>query len=135
MLSLRDRMGEEEGLIPRESRNPGAEPGNVVHWVTHARRRGLGMWAWLFHRVSAVMLIFLTVLHVTANQFGYIVPGGRLVTIDLLVFVGSFHLYNGVRVMLVEFTGWAARNEDKLFIVVLAATLITIVAWIIIVGP
>jgi len=134
MLSLRDYLGEQEDRVPRESRNPAAKPGNVVHWVTHARRRGLGMWAWLLHRVSAVTLIVLIVLHVMANQFGFIVPGRRLVTIDLLLFVGSFHLYNGVRVILVEFTGWAARNEDRLFIVVLAATLITIVAWIVIVG-
>ena len=128
-------MDEEERRVPRESRNPGAEPGNIVHWVTHARRRGLGMWAWLLHRVSAVMLIALTVLHVMANQFGVIVPGRRLVTIDLLLLVGSYHLYNGVRVILVEFTGWAARNEDRLFIAVVVATLATFIAWIMVVGP
>lgn len=128
-------MGEKKDRVPRESRNPGAEPGNVVHWVTHARRRGLGMWAWLLHRISAVTLIVTTVLHVMANQFGFIVPGRRLVTVDLLLFAGSFHLYNGVRVLLVEFTGWAARHEDRLFVAAIAATLITFVAWIMVVGP
>jgi succinate dehydrogenase/fumarate reductase cytochrome b subunit len=119
---------------PREVRNPSARTGNVVHWVTHARRRGLGMWAWLLHRVTAVMILGIGILHVLKNQFGVLVPGGRLVTIDLLIFPGVYHALNGVRVILVEAFDWAAVNEDRLFIGVLALTFLFIFYWTAVVG-
>jgi succinate dehydrogenase / fumarate reductase cytochrome b subunit len=106
----------------------------VVHWVTHVRRRGLGMWAWLLHRVTAIMILGVAILHVLKNQFGVLVPGGRLVTIDLLIFPGVYHALNGVRVILVEAFDWAAVNEDRLFIGVLALTFIFIVYWTAVIG-
>jgi succinate dehydrogenase/fumarate reductase cytochrome b subunit len=125
---------EDDRRRPREVRNPSARPGNVVHWVTHARRRGLGMWAWLLHRVTAIMILGIAILHILKNQFGVLIPGGRLVTIDLLVFPGVYHALNGVRVILVEAFDWAAVNEDRLFIGVLALTFIFIVYWTAVVG-
>jgi succinate dehydrogenase / fumarate reductase cytochrome b subunit len=106
----------------------------VVHWVTHARRRGLGMWAWLLQRVTAVMLMVIIILHILKSQFGVRVPGGRLVTIDLLILPGVYHALNGVRVILVEAFDWAALNEDRLFIGVLALTFIFMAYWIAVVG-
>jgi succinate dehydrogenase/fumarate reductase cytochrome b subunit len=123
---------EAERRRPREVRNPSARTGNVVHWVTHARRRGLGMWAWLLHRVTAIMILGIAILHILKNQFGVLIPGGRLVTIDLLVFPGVYHALNGVRVILIETFDWAAVNEDRLFIGVLALTFI--VYWTAVVG-
>ena len=125
---------EEDDRRPREVRNPSARTGNVVHWVTHARRRGLGMWAWLLHRITGLMILGIGILHVLKNQFGVLVPGGRLVTIDLLIFPGVYHALNGVRVVLVEAFDWAAVNEDRLFIGVLALTFIFIVYWTAVVG-
>ena len=128
-------MGEEnEKGLPREAANPAARPGNTAHWVTHARRRGLGMYAWTLQRVTAILLVALAAVHVLANEFGYIIPGGRLVTVDLLLFSGSYHLLNGVRVILVEAFGWAALNEDRLFIGVLGLTTAFILWWIAAVG-
>ncbi len=69
-------LNEEEDFAPREVRNPAARAGNVVHWVTHARKRGLGMWAWILNRVTAVTIIFSTILHVLRNQFGVLTLGG-----------------------------------------------------------
>jgi succinate dehydrogenase/fumarate reductase cytochrome b subunit len=125
---------EKEKRRPREVRNPSARTRNVVHWVTHVRRRGLGMWAWLLHRVTAIMILGVAILHILKNQFGVLVPGGRLVTIDLLIFPGVYHALNGVRVILVEAFDWAAVNEDRLFIGVLALTFIFIVYWTAVVG-
>lgn len=125
--------GDEKGL-PREAKNPAAKPGSVAHWVTHARRRGLGMYAWALHRVTAMLVIVLAFLHVLANEFGYIIPGGRLVTVDLLLFFGSYHLLNGVRVILIEASGWAARNEERLFVAVAVLTLAFVFWWAVAVG-
>ncbi len=125
---------EDSKLRNMETRNPSASPRNVVHWVTHARRRGLGMWAWLLHRITAVLILMAAALHVMKNQFGLLVPGGRLVTIDLLLFSGVFHALNGVRVILVEAFDWAAVNEERLFIAVLGLTFLFIVYWTAVVG-
>ena len=92
------------------------------------------MWAWLLHRVTAIMILGIAILHVLKNQFGVPVPGGRLVTIDLLIFPGVYHALNGVRVILVEAFDWAAVNEDRLFIGVLTLTFIFIVYWTAVVG-
>ncbi len=92
------------------------------------------MWAWLLHRVTAIMILGIAILHVLKNQFGVLIPGGRLVTIDLLIFPGVYHALNGVRVILVEAFDWAAVNEDRLFIGVLALTFIFIVYWTAVVG-
>jgi succinate dehydrogenase/fumarate reductase cytochrome b subunit len=119
---------------PREVRNPSAKTLNVVHWFTHSRRRGLGMWAWLLHRITAIMILGVAILHILKNQFGVLVPGGRLVTIDLLLFPGVYHALNGVRVILIEAFDLAAANEEQLFIGVLALTFIFIVYWIAVVG-
>jgi len=127
-------LEDEKKQIPRETANPAARPGSMAHWVTHARRRGLGMYAWALHRLTAVLVIVLAILHVLANEFGIIVPGGRLVTVDLLLFSGSYHLLNGVRVILIEAFGWAAKNEERLFMGVIGLTLAFILWWIIVVG-
>ena len=92
------------------------------------------MWAWLFHRITAVMLLVILSLHILKNQFGVPVPGGRLVTIDLLIIPGTYHALNGIRMILVEAFDWAAVNEDRLFIGVLALTFIFLAYWIAVVG-
>lgn len=127
-------MSDEESVFEPEVRNPSASPKYVVHWITHARKRGLGMWAWILHRVTAVLISIGAILHIMRNQFGYIIPGGRVVTIDLLLFPGVYHALNGLRVILVEAFGWAAENEDRLFIAVIAATLLFIFYWIATIG-
>ena len=125
---------EEDGPKQRDVRNPSASTRNVVHWVTHARGKGLGMWAWLLHRITGIMLLGIISLHILKNQFGIHVPGGRLVTIDLLIIPGAYHALNGVRVILVEAFDWATVNEDRLFIGVLGPTLIFLAHWFVVVG-
>jgi succinate dehydrogenase / fumarate reductase cytochrome b subunit len=102
--------------------------------VTHARKRGIGMWAWILHRVSAMIILLSVLLHVLRNQFGFITPGGKLVTIDLLVFSLAYHSLNGLRVILIESSGWAAKHEDTLFWAVVTATFVLIFTWILTVG-
>ena len=125
---------EKERFVPSEVKNPAARPKYVIHWITHVRRRGLGMWAWLLQRLTAVLALFGAVFHILAYQFGYRIPGGRLVTLDLLLFTMIYHMFNGIRVMLIETFGWAAKREDKIFLGVILATVVTIAFWIYKVG-
>jgi succinate dehydrogenase/fumarate reductase cytochrome b subunit len=114
-----------------EHRSSSASPKNIVHWVTHARKKGVGMWAWLLHRVTAIITLITVSSHVLKNQFGYIIPGGRLVSIDLLVFALTYHTLNGLRVIFIESSEWAAIHEDSLFWVVISITIVLIFSWII----
>ena len=125
---------ESERLIPEEPKDDSVNPKRIVYWVTHARKRGASMWAWVLHRVTAIIILVAVVFHVLRNQFGFITPGGRLVTIDLLVFALAYHTLNGVRVILVETWGWAADRADPLFWIVIVSSLIFILSWLYFVG-
>lgn len=92
------------------------------------------MWAWILHRITAVIALVVVVLHILRNQFGIITPGGRLVSIDLLVFSLTYHTLNGARVIIIEIFGLAAEQADNLFWAVITITLLVIAAWIAIVG-
>jgi succinate dehydrogenase / fumarate reductase cytochrome b subunit len=127
-------LKKENDSIILKTRDASTSPKNIVHWVTHARKRGVGMWAWLLHRLTAIVALMGIIFHVLRNQFGYITPGGRLFSIDLLVFALSYHTLNGIRVILIELSGWSAKNEDKLFWLVIILTFLFILGWIFTVG-
>jgi succinate dehydrogenase/fumarate reductase cytochrome b subunit len=92
------------------------------------------MWAWLLHRLSAVILIVAGILHIMDNQFGFIIPGGDFVTVDLLVFSFAYHTLNGVRVILIESVGFLAKYEKTLFYLVIISTLVFMLWWALVVG-
>lgn len=127
-------MQEEDEFTPFEPKDSNISPKNVADWIYHSRGRGVSMWAWLLHRLTAVISLFVVVLHILRNQFGILTPGGRLVSIDLLVFSLTYHTLNGARVIIVETWGLAAEKADTLFWVVIGLTLVTISAWLIVVG-
>jgi succinate dehydrogenase / fumarate reductase cytochrome b subunit len=129
-----DNMTGSEDQITSESRDPASSSRNVINWVTFSRKRGLGMWAWLLHRLSAIILIVTGVLHIMDNQFGFIIPGGDFVTVDLLVFSFAYHTFNGVRVILIESVGFLAKYEKVLFYLVVLATLVFMFWWAYAVG-
>ena len=123
-----------EDQAPSENRDPASSSRNVINWVTFSRKRGLGMWAWLLHRLSAVILIVAGILHIMDNQFGLIIPGGDFVTVDLLVFSFAYHTLNGVRVILIESVGFLAKYEKTLFYLVIISTLGFMFWWALVVG-
>ena len=123
-----------EDQAPNENRDPASSSRNVINWVTFSRKRGLGMWAWLLHRLSAVILIVAGILHIMDNQFGFIIPGGDFVTVDLLVFSFAYHTLNGVRVILIESVGFLAKYEKTLFYLVIISTLGFMFWWALVVG-
>jgi succinate dehydrogenase / fumarate reductase, cytochrome b subunit len=127
-------MTESNDQAPSENRDPASSSRNVINWVTFSRKRGLGMWAWLLHRLSAVILIVAGILHIMDNQFGFIIPGGDFVTVDLLVFSFAYHTLNGVRVILIESVGFLAKYEKTLFYLVIISTLVFMLWWALVVG-
>ncbi len=84
--------------------------------------------------MSAIILIVCGILHIMDNQFGFIIPGGDFVTVDLLVFSFAFHTFNGVRVMLIESVGLLAKYEKALFYLVILGELVFVFWWAFTVG-
>jgi succinate dehydrogenase / fumarate reductase cytochrome b subunit len=131
MIELGSR---DEELEPVEPRDEAINPRNVVDWVNFSRKRGTSMWAWILHRVTALLTVVVLGLHVLRNQFGVITPGGRLVAVDLLLSLVVYHGLNGVRVVVIEVWGLAADEADRLFWGVIGLTLGFLAWWLIYVG-
>lgn len=81
-----------------------------LRWGEHDPHRRantpLGMWAWLWQRISALLIIVLLVLHITmpykaAIQF-------------LLLLVVTFHATLGIRVILLDFNLVSVRYHKAL---------------------
>ncbi len=88
-----------EWTLKREASNPQV-------W----RRTLPGMWAWLFQRVSAILILLFLTLH-------FFLPYRRPLQF-LLLFVVSFHAAMGIRVFLIDL-GASVKSQKTLFIVFL----------------
>ena len=119
---------------PVEPRDPNIKPSGVIDWVNFTRKRGISMWAWILHRLTALLTVIVLGLHILRNQFGFITPGGRLVAVDLLLVLVAYHGLNGLRVVTIETWGLAAEQADRLFWVVSSLTIIFLAWWFISVG-
>lgn len=89
------------------------------------RRRNtpLGMWAWMFQRVSALLIILLLVFHIT-------LPYKQIIQLLLLLAV-TFHAALGIRVILLDFNIVNVRHQKLLAWGLLAAGLLVVVlVWI-----
>jgi len=69
-----------------------------------------GMWAWLFQRVSAILILLFLTLH-------FFLPYRRPLQF-LLLFVVAFHAALGIRVFLIDL-GASVKSQKILFIVFL----------------
>jgi len=70
------------------------------------RATPVGMWAWLFQRASAVLLLVLVIIHLT---YPY-----SLLTQSLLLMAAIFHGMLGIRVMLLDL-GASVKAQKILF--------------------
>ena len=73
----------------------------------HRRRSTpLGMWAWLWQRISALLIVVLLVLHITLPY--------KLVIQFLLLLTVTFHATLGLRVILLDFNLVSMRYHRAL---------------------
>lgn len=93
--------------------------------------RGLGMWAWLLHRVTGLLLVFYLILHILvissslggSNLFD---PLLRLLQTPLFVLLEMgltaavlVHGLNGIRIVLFDL-GLGVRRQKEIFAVLMA---------------
>jgi succinate dehydrogenase / fumarate reductase, cytochrome b subunit len=106
-------------------------------WTWVARYRGQsGQWAHVLHRVTGVGIITFLLLHIvdtavlgwgpeaydTLANFWH-QPIFRIGQVGLLG-VLLYHSINGIRVVIIDFTDWGAANQERLFWVSIALTLV-----------
>ncbi len=127
-------VSKDDKFEPAEPRDPNIKPQGVIDWVNFSRKRGVSMWAWILQRITALLTIIVMVIHILRNQFGVITPGGRLVAIDLLILLVTYHALNGLRVVLIETIGGTAERADQLFWIVLGLSIIFLAWWLVYVG-
>jgi len=83
------------------------------------RETPIGMWAWLFQRVSALLIIVMIVLHISF-------PYKPLIQF-LLLLVVTFHAALGIRVILLDFNLVSIRRQKQLIWSLLAIGLVVMI--------
>jgi succinate dehydrogenase / fumarate reductase cytochrome b subunit len=93
-----------------------------------------GQWAFVLHRISGVALALYLLLHVL--DISLVMYGPRVFNaflgfyhqwpfrIGLILVMAAvvYHAFNGLRIILMDFTGWGTRHQRALWYGVLAMT-------------
>jgi succinate dehydrogenase / fumarate reductase cytochrome b subunit len=99
--------------------------------------RGVGMWAWLLHRVSGLVLVAYLFAHIivisqaqkgsaTFDKLFKTLESPLFVVLDL-VLLGAvlYHMMNGIRVLFFD-VGVAIRKQKRLFAVVIGIGIVVL---------
>ena len=93
-----------------EEPKPAVQYRKHLRWGEHdphrRERTPLSMWAWLWQRISALLIVVLLVLHITSPY--------KLAIQFLLLLTVTFHATLGLRVILLDFNLVAVRHHKKL---------------------
>src|SRR5690349_12859990 len=93
-----------------EEPKPAVQYRKHLRWGEHdphrLERTPLSMWAWLWQRISALLIVVLLVLHITLPY--------KLVIQFLLLLTVTFHATLGLRVILLDFNLVSVRHQRAL---------------------
>ena len=97
-----------------------------------------GMWSWVLHRITGVAIFFFLLVHILDTALIRVSPEAYNVVIGTyqtplmglgeVALVGAivFHAFNGLRIILIDFTSFGTRHHKAMFYVVIALWIITI---------
>ncbi|MBE3574985.1 MAG: succinate dehydrogenase, cytochrome b556 subunit [Firmicutes bacterium] len=112
-------------------------------WPTNIRS---GMWAWLFHRISGLALVFYLFLHLMVLSSATAGPAAfdrameelhspLFLALDLLLLLAVlYHGLNGIRVVLFDL-GLGVRRQAALFWMVMVLTALVLLAAVAVTWP
>ena len=95
-------------------------------------RGGQGMWSWVAHRITGVLVFFFLFAHILETALLRVSPNSYDKVVDIyknpfvnlleLVLVGAvvYHALNGIRIMLVDFWSVGAKYHKQLLVGVMA---------------
>jgi succinate dehydrogenase / fumarate reductase cytochrome b subunit len=97
-----------------------------------------GMWSWVLHRITGIAIYFFLLVHILDTSIVRISPTAYNAVIDqykqpimglgefALVVAITFHAFNGLRIICIDFFSWGARRQRLLFVIVIVLWVITI---------
>ncbi|HEX9039381.1 MAG TPA: succinate dehydrogenase, cytochrome b556 subunit [Ktedonobacterales bacterium] len=99
-----------------------------------------GQWSWLIHRVTGLAILLFLLVHIvdiTLLGFGptvyndavavFSTPLIRVVSVALIGAV-TFHAFNGIRIILVDFWPSGYKYQQSMYVTVLVVTIIATLA-------
>ncbi|MGO3152569.1 MAG: succinate dehydrogenase, cytochrome b556 subunit [Galactobacter sp.] len=100
-----------------------------------------GMWSWVGHRVTGVVIFFFLLVHVLDTALVRVSPGAYDAVIEAyknpLMAIGEFalvaailfHAFNGLRLILVDFLKQGPKIQKALFWTVMVVWVVFVVAF------
>lgn len=102
-------------------------------------RGGQGMWAWVAHRITGVLVFFFLFAHILETALLRVSPNSYDRVVDIyknpfvnlleLVLVGAvlYHALNGIRIMLIDFWSAGAKYQRQMLISVVTLWVVLMV--------
>jgi succinate dehydrogenase / fumarate reductase cytochrome b subunit len=100
-----------------------------------------GMWSWVLHRITGIAIFFFLLVHVLDTALIRVSPEAYnavigtyknpIMGIGEVALVGAvaYHAYNGLRIILVDFWGWATRHQRQLWWGVIGLWVVTMLGF------
>jgi succinate dehydrogenase / fumarate reductase, cytochrome b subunit len=124
---------------PRRGRPPRGELRRPAGTLYRGRE---GMWSWVLHRITGVAIFFFLLVHVLDTSLVRISPEAYNSVINeyktpilglgeiALVAAIGLHALNGLRIILIDFWGWATRHQRLLFWIVIVLWVLLLAGFI-----
>jgi succinate dehydrogenase / fumarate reductase cytochrome b subunit len=100
------------------------------------------MWSWVLHRITGIGIFFFLLVHVLDTALIRVAPDAYdavigtyktpIMGIGEIVLVAAivYHAFNGLRIILVDFSRWAAKYERQLWWGVLGLWLVAMLGFL-----
>ena len=101
-----------------------------------------GMWSWVLHRITGVAIFFFLLVHILDTSLirlspeaynavigAYKTPIMGLGEVALVAAIG-LHALNGLRIILIDFTGFGTRHQRAVFWIAVGIWILLLVAFV-----
>ncbi len=136
-------------LVPDKSASTLAGGAPVIPVISMPRRpvgtlyRGReGMWGWVLHRITGTAIYFFLLVHILDTSLVRLSPEAYNAVINqyktpimglgeiALVAAIGLHALNGLRIILIDFTGWGNKHQRLTFWIAVAMWLVLLAGFV-----
>ena len=101
-----------------------------------------GMWSWVLHRITGVAIYFFLLVHILDTSLVRLSPESYNAVINTyktpimglgeiaLVAAIGLHALNGLRIILIDFTGFGTRHQKAMFWVAIALWIVLLAGFV-----
>jgi succinate dehydrogenase / fumarate reductase, cytochrome b subunit len=131
---------ESVGTVSAERRTPKIiTPKRPAGTVYRGRE---GMWSWVLHRITGVAIYFFLLVHLLDTALVRVSPEAYNAVINTyktpimglgeiaLVAAIGLHALNGLRIILIDFTGFGTRHQKAMFWIAIALWIVLLAGFI-----